>query len=103
MERTMTRWAARTGATLALTLLLPAAAQAATAPGVTTGGAANVQQHPARLTATVAPTGADTQCQFQDGPTGASGSATPEAPVGGGGRKAATADISALAPATKYH
>jgi hypothetical protein len=103
MERTMTRWAARTGATLALTLLLPAAAQAATAPGVTTGGAANVQQQTARLTGTVDPNGADTQYQFQYGTTSAYGSATPEVTVSGDGRKTVTADISALAPATKYH
>jgi hypothetical protein len=49
MHRTTMKWALRTGA-LALTLTLPAAAQAATAPVATTGGAANVAQQTARLT-----------------------------------------------------
>jgi hypothetical protein len=88
---------------LALTLALPAAAQAATAPGVTTGGAASIAQQTARLTGAVDPNGDATTYQFQYGTTSAYGSVTPEQTVGGDGRKTITADISGLAPATRYH
>jgi hypothetical protein len=97
------RWAARACATLALMLVCPAAAQAAAAPGVTTGGAANVQQQTARLTGTVDPNALETKYQFQYGTTSAYGDATGEVALSGDGRKTVTADISGLAPATKYH
>jgi hypothetical protein len=104
MHMRTTRWAVRAGATAALTLLLPAAAQAATAaPGVSTGGAASVQQQTARLTGAVDPNGLATKYQFQYGTTSAYGAVTPEAAVAGDGRKAVTADVSGLAPNTKYH
>ena len=96
------KWALRAGA-LALTLALPTAAQAATAPGVTTGGAANVAQQTARLTGSVDPNGAATTVQFQYGATSAYGSVTPEQVVTGDGKKAVTVDITGLAPATTYH
>lgn len=88
---------------VAAALLLPAAAQAATAPGVTTGGAANVAQQTARLTGSVDPNGAATTFQYQYGPTSAYGSVTPEQTISGDGKKTITADISGLAPATTYH
>jgi hypothetical protein len=104
MERTKMRWAAPACAALALTVGLPAAAHAATAPpGVVTGGAANVQQQTARLTGVVDPNGLETKYQFQYGTTSAYGAVTPEVTVAGDGRKTITADIAALAPATKYH
>jgi hypothetical protein len=90
-------------AALALSALLPAAAQAADAPGVTTGGAANVAQQTARLTGNVDPNGAATTFQFQYGTTSAYGSVTPEQTLGGDGKRTITADISGLAPATTYH
>jgi hypothetical protein len=101
---TKMRWAARAGA-LALTLALPAAAPAATpsAPGAGTGGAANVTAQTARLTGVVDPNGADTTWQFQYGTTSAYGATTPEVVVKGDGRRTVTADVSGLAPDTKYH
>jgi hypothetical protein len=102
MHRRTFGWALRAGA-LALTLALPAAAQAATAPGVTTGGAANVAQQTARLTGSVDPNGDTTGYQFQYGTTSAYGSVTPEASLTGDGRKTVTADVGGLAPATTYH
>ena len=96
-------WAIRAGA-VALTLAaLPAAAQAATAPAVATGGAANVAQQTARLTGAVDPNGDNTTFQFQYGTTSAYGTATPEQTIAGDGRKTITADIIGLAPATTYH
>jgi hypothetical protein len=102
MHRRTFGWALRAGA-LALTLALPAAAQAATAPGVTTGGAANVAQQTARLTGSVDPNGDTTGYQFQYGTTSAYGSVTPEASLAGDGKKTVTADVGGLAPATTYH
>jgi hypothetical protein len=87
----------------AVAALSPAAAQAATAPGVTTGGAANVAQQTARLTGSVDPNDAATTFQFQYGTTSAYGSVTPEQTIAGDGKKTITADISGLAPATTYH
>jgi hypothetical protein len=102
MHRRNLKWALRAGA-LALTLGLPTAAQAATAPGVTTGGAANVAQQTARLTGAVDPNGDATTYQFQYGATNAYGSVSPEQTVSGDGKKTITADIGGLAPATIYH
>ena len=104
MQRTTKRWGAPACAALALTLGLPAAAQAATAPpGVATGGAASVQQQTARLTGAVDPNGLETKYQFQYGTTSAYGAVTTEVTITGDGRRTVTADIAALAPATKYH
>jgi hypothetical protein len=102
MHRRTFGWALRAGA-LALTLALPAAAHAATPPGVSTGGAANVAQQTAQLTGTVDPNGDTTGYQFQYGTTSAYGAVTPEATLAGDGRKTVTADIGGLAPATTYH
>jgi hypothetical protein len=87
----------------ALALALPVAAQAATAPAVVTGGAANVAQQTARLTGTVDPNGDLTTFQFQYGTTSAYGSVTPEQKLGGTAKKTVTADVGGLAPATTYH
>jgi hypothetical protein len=87
----------------ALALALPVTAQAATAPAVVTGGAANVAQQTARLTGTVNPNGDTTTFQFQYGTTSAYGSVTPEQKLGGTGKKTVTADVAGLAPATTYH
>lgn len=102
MHRSHMRWALRAGA-LALTLALPTAAQAATAPGVGTGGAANVAQTTVRLTGAVDPNGDTTTFQFQYGTTSAYGSVTPEQKISGDGRRTVTADVAGLAPATTYH
>jgi hypothetical protein len=103
MHRRTFGLALRAGA-LALTLFaVPAAAQAATAPGVSTGGAANVAQQTARLTGAVDPNGDTTGYQFQYGPTSAYGSVTPEVTISGDGNRTVTADIGGLAPATTYH
>jgi hypothetical protein len=87
----------------ALALALPVAAQAATAPAVTSGGAANIAQQTARLTGTVNPDGASTTVQFQYGPTSAYGSVTPAQTQTGTAKKTVTADLAGLAPATIYH
>jgi len=102
MHRTNMKWALRAGV-LALALALPSAAQAATAPGVTTGGAANVAQQTARLTGSVDPNAAATTFQFQYGATSAYGAVTPEQTLAGDGKRTITADIAGLAPATTYH
>jgi hypothetical protein len=90
-------------AAVAALLALPAGALAATKPGVTTGGAAGVQQQSVRLTGKVDPNGATTTYQFQYGTTTAYGSVTPPQTVGGDGAKTVTADVAGLAPATRYH
>jgi hypothetical protein len=87
----------------AFALTAPAAAQAATAPGVGTGGAANVAQQTARLTGAINPNGDATTYQFQYGTTSAYGAVTPEQSIGATGKKTVTADVSGLAPATTYH
>jgi hypothetical protein len=97
-SRGATLVAALTGA-----LAMPAAAQAAAKPAVTTGGAANIQPQTARLTGTVDPNQADTTYQFQYGTTTAYGATTAEATVTGDGKKTVTADLAGLAPATRYH
>jgi hypothetical protein len=102
MHRTTINWALRAGA-LALTLALPTAAHAATAPVATTGGAANIAQQTARLTGSVDPNAAATTIQFQYGATSAYGSVTPEQVVTGDAKKTVTTDITGLAPATIYH
>jgi hypothetical protein len=102
MHRTTITRALGAGA-VALTLALPTAAQAATAPVATTGGAANIAQQTARLTGSVDPNGAATTIQFQYGTTSAYGAVTPEQGFSGDGKKTVTFDVSGLAPATTYH
>jgi len=90
-------------AAVAAALLLPAAAQAASAPGVKTGGVADLAPLSVRLTGTVDPNGGATTFQFQYGPDSAYGAVTPEQTIGGDGKKAITANVNGLAPATTYH
>ncbi|HEU4975790.1 MAG TPA: fibronectin type III domain-containing protein [Baekduia sp.] len=97
------RWAPRLATALVTALALPAAAQAATAPAVTTGGAANRTPTSVRLTGTVDPNGAPTTYQFQYGTTSAYGAVTAERTVTGDGKRTVTVDVTGLAPATKYH
>ncbi|WCB96763.1 hypothetical protein DSM104299_05531 [Baekduia alba] len=104
MHRRTLGWAFRAGA-LALTLaaLPTAAAMAATAPVVTTGGTSNLAQQTVTLAGTVDPNGADTKVLFQYGTTNRYGSGTAEQTVSGDGRRSITVDVSGLAPATTYH
>jgi hypothetical protein len=84
-----------------LALAIPAAAQAAGKPVVTTGAAADVAQQTVTLTGTVAPNGAASTYFFQYGPTKLYGAVTP---TGAAPKKATvTAPVAGLAPATTYH
>jgi hypothetical protein len=87
-----------------LTLLLAGTAHAATAPTVTTGGAARITPTTTTLTGTVNPQGHATIYSFQYGRTTAYGVTTPPTSAGSGtGAVAAAADIAGLRPNTKYH
>jgi hypothetical protein len=101
MSFTQIRRVAGAGA-LVLALAAPAAAHAATAPGVSTGGAANVAQQTAQLIGVVNPAGAQTTYQFQYGTTSAYGAVTAPVTITGA-RRTVTADLAGLAPATTYH
>lgn len=93
------------GATMlaVLVLGLPAAAQAA-APGVTTGGAANIGQQSATLKGNVNPKGKPTVFWFQYGRTAAYGSSTAEASAGtANATTPVTASIVGLTPNATYH
>lgn len=88
---------------VAATLLLPAAAQAASKPGVATGGVADVAQQTVRLTGIVDPNGAPTTFLFQYGTTKRYEKATVEQTINGDGKRTLTANVEGLAPATTYH
>lgn len=89
---------------LGLALLAPAAASAATKPGVKTGRASLVTPSTATLSGRVVPSGARTTYFFQIGTTSLYGANTVAAPAGAGGLPTAvTAPVSGLAPATTYH
>jgi hypothetical protein len=90
---------------LALALVVPGtAAAASTKPAVTTGGAADVTIQTATLTGSVDPGGAATTYFFQIGTTSVYGVQTPTASAGAGkSRVAVTAPLTGLAPATTYH
>jgi hypothetical protein len=91
-------------ATAAVALVPAAAAQAATAPSVSTGGASNVKDQTATLSGSVNPQGSATTYFFQYGPTVAYGSATPPASAGSGtSAKRFTTPVGSLAPNTRYH
>jgi hypothetical protein len=89
--------------TLAALLAPATAAQAASAPTVTTGAAADVAQLTARLTASIDPNGATTTYVFQYGAANTYGAVTPEQTITGDDKKTITANITGLAPATTYH
>jgi hypothetical protein len=90
---------------LALALIAPASAPAASAkPAVTTGAAADVAIQTATLTGSVDPNAAATTYFFQFGTTSLYGAQTPTTSAGAGGsRVAVTAALTGLAPATTYH
>jgi hypothetical protein len=90
---------------LALALVVPASAQAAsTKPAVTTGAAADVAIQTATLTGSVDPNGAATTYFFQFGTTSLYGAQTGTASAGAGAKRVAvTGPLTGLAPATTYH
>src|SRR5436190_4016556 len=89
---------------LLVALALPALAQAASRPTVSTGSAKQVSFGSALLTGSVNPNGANTSYYFQYGPTRALGFQSAIADAGGGthGVKVSL-PISGLAPLTPYH
>jgi hypothetical protein len=87
-----------------LWLVCPAGAQAASKPGVSTGGAASITQSTATLTGAVDPNGAATTYFFQIGPTSLYGAQTAALPAGSGTKAGKVAvPVGALAPYTVYH
>jgi hypothetical protein len=89
---------------LALALMAPAGASAAsTKPTVTTGPAADVAIQTVTLTGSVDPNGAATTYFFQIGTTTLYGGQTAQGSAGGGAtRVAVTGTVTGLAPATTY-
>ena len=99
----MTRRMLAAGLTAAIAVAAPAAA-AVTKPTVTTGGASRVTQTSATLTGKVNPNGAKTTYFFQYGTSKIYGATTGPTDAGAGtNAKTATADLTGLAPFTKYH
>lgn len=91
---------------IAIGLVAPAGAAAATRPAVATGAARNVGQQGATLTGAVNPNGSATTYFFQYGTSTSYGLGTPkpEGQAGAGGRaRSVSAQAPALAPATLYH
>jgi hypothetical protein len=89
---------------VAVALLAPAGAGAASKPGVTTGGVSNVTFNSATLNGSVDPNRAETTYFFQYGPTRLS--LTNTAPTAAGAGRNATGvsvAIGGLAPLTRYH
>jgi hypothetical protein len=89
---------------VAVALLAPVAASAASKPGVRTGGAASITMNSATLNGRVDPNNAETTYFFQYGTTSLFGTNTAVAAAGSGANGVAVSvPISGLAPATKYH
>jgi hypothetical protein len=89
---------------VALALVAPAAASAASKPEVTTGGVANITPTTATLNGRVDPNGADTTYFFQYGTTSLYGTNTAVTPAGAGANAVAVSvPIAGLAPDTRYH
>ena len=89
---------------VALALLAPAAASAASKPAVRTGAAASITPTTATLNGRVDPNNAETTYFFQYGTTSLYGTNTAPTPAGSGANsRAVSVPISGLAPATKYH
>ena len=89
---------------LALTLVAPAAASAASKPTVRTGAAASITATTVTLNGRVDPNDAETTYFFQYGTTSLFGANTAPTPVGSGANPiAVSVPISGLAPATTYH
>lgn len=92
------------GVAAVLALTAPAAAQAAGAPTVTTGGIAAKTTTSATLNGRINPNGAPTRYYFQYGTTRAYGDTTIVTAAGEGTAvKKVSAAISGLSPATTYH
>ena len=92
--------------TLALLVFLgaPAAAVAASPPGISTSTAVKITPTSATIRGAVNPRDVETSYAFQYGPTKAYGASTPVTPIGKGtSAKAVSAGIVGLAPATTYH
>ena len=88
----------------ALALTAPAAAQAAGAPAVTTGGVSDKATTQATLNGRVNPNGAPTRYYFQFGPNRTYGGTTVVTDAGSGtSPRKVSATITGLAPATTYH
>ena len=99
----MTRRILAVGLTTAFAMAAPAMA-AVTKPTVSTGGASRITQTSATLTGKVNPNGAQTTYFFQYGTSNLYGATTgPTAAGAGTSSKAATADLTGLAPIVKYH
>jgi uncharacterized lipoprotein YbaY len=104
MHRRTLGWARRAGALALLLAAMPtAAAQAASAPTVATGGTSNLAQSTVTLSGTVDPNGADTTVQFQYGTTNRYGVNTPVQTATGDGKRTITIPVTGLAPDTTYH
>jgi hypothetical protein len=104
MHRRTLGWARRAGALALLLAAMPtAAAQAASAPTVTTGGTSNLAQQTVILSGAVDPNGADTQVAFQYGTTNRYGVTTPSQTVTGDGKRTISVPVAGLAPDTTYH
>ncbi len=89
---------------IAVCLGAPAAAVAASAPGVSTGTAVKVTPSTATVRGAVNPRDVQTSYAFQYGPTKAYGAATSAVAIGKGTTaKAVSANLAGLAPATVYH
>jgi hypothetical protein len=98
----MTRRILAVGVTAAIAVAGQAAA--ASKPTVTTGGASRITQTSATLTGKVNPNGARTTYFFQYGTSNLYGATTGPTDAGSGtNAKPATADLTGLAPFTKYH
>jgi hypothetical protein len=99
----MTRRMLVAGLTAALAAAAPASADV-TKPRVSTGGASLVTQSSATLTGRVNPNGARTTYFFQYGVTRRYGTATGPTDAGSGTHtKTAAANLTGLAPFTRYH
>ncbi|EHN09471.1 hypothetical protein PAI11_37060 [Patulibacter medicamentivorans] len=89
---------------VAIVAVVPAAAQAATRPAVTTGLAGSITPQSATLTGSVDPGGGATTYVFEYGKTKSYGRKTPATPAGSGTtRVAATAGVTGLQSASTYH
>jgi hypothetical protein len=89
---------------VALALLAPATASAASKPGARTGGAVSVTPSTATLNGRVDPNNAETTYFFQIGTTSLYGADTAATPAGSGRHgMAVSVPVGGLAPATTYH
>lgn len=99
----MTRRILAAGLMATFAIAAPATA-AVTKPTVSTGGASRITQTSATLTGRVNPNGARTTYFFQYGTSNLYGATTGPTDAGSGtNAKTATADLTGLAPFTKYH